>query len=235
MRDYRSAKVLKAEAEFLEENMRDLISVVIFDMDGVIIDSEPMQLSAYNKVLEDYGVRLSEEDFIRWCVGHKGYDIVTFLRNYFNLSESVENLLSAKNTAYLSLLRQNIHLMPGLLPLLDHLIKFGYRLAVASSSSVSDIEEVLAGLGIREKFQTVVSAEEVSKGKPAPDIFLETARRLDVTPDKCAVLEDSQSGVEAAALAGMYCIAVPNRFTAFQDFSRANVRVPDLFAVSRLL
>lgn len=142
-------------------------------MDGVLIDSEPMQLAAYNAVLESYAVQLSEEEFMRWCVGRRSYDIVVFLREHFQLSESVEQLLAAKNTAYASILRENIRPMPGLHPLLDHLTSSGYRLAVASSSSIADIEEILAGLRVREQFQIIVSGEEVSNGKPAPDIFLE--------------------------------------------------------------
>jgi beta-phosphoglucomutase family hydrolase len=208
---------------------------IIFDMDGVLIDSEPMQLAAYNAVLESYAVQLSEEEFMRWCVGRRSYDIVAFLREHFELSESVEQLLAAKNAAYASILRENIRPMPGLLPLLDHLTSSGYRLAVASSSSIADIEEVLAGLRVREHFEIIVSGEEVSNGKPAPDIFFEAARRLAVPPDECVVIEDSQRGVEAAVQAGMYCIAVPNRFTAAQDFSRAHRRVPDLLTISTLL
>jgi beta-phosphoglucomutase family hydrolase len=215
--------------------MKKVSRTIIFDMDGVLIDSEPMQLAAYNDVLGSYAVQLSEKEFMHWCVGRRSYDIAAFLREYFKLSESVEQLLAAKNTAYASILRENIRPMPGLLPLLDHLTSSGYRLAVASSSSIADIEEILAGLRVREQFQIIVSGEEVSNGKPAPDIFLEAAHRLAVPPDECVVIEDSQKGVEAAVQAGMYCIAVPNRFTAAQDFSRAHMRVPDLLTVSTLL
>lgn len=208
---------------------------VIFDMDGVLIDSQPMQLAAYNVVLGSYAVHLSEEEFMRWYVGRRSSDIVAFLREHFQLPESVEQLLAAKNTAYASLVRENMRPMPGLLPLLDHLTSSASRLAVASSSSVADIEEILAGLRIRQHFQFIVSGEEVPNGKPAPDSFLEAAHRLAVPPDECVVIEDSQKGVEAAVRAGMYCIAVPNRFTAAHDFSRAHMRVPDLLTVATLL
>lgn len=80
-----------------------------------------------------------------------------------------------------------------------------------------------------------MSGEEVPNGKPAPDIFLEVARRLAVPPEECVVIEDRQKGVEAAVGAGMYCLAVPNRFTSAHDFSRANLRVPNLLTVSTLL
>jgi beta-phosphoglucomutase family hydrolase len=226
---------MKAETETGETTMKKGSRAVIFDMDGVLIDSEPMQLAAYNVVLGSYAVQLSEEDFMRWCVGRRSPDIVAFLRKHFQLPESVDHLLSAKSRAYASLLRENMRPTPGLLPLLDHLARWGYRLAVASSSSVADIEEILAGLGVRKHFQSIVSGEEVSHGKPAPDIFLEAAQRLTVPPEECVVIEDSQNGVEAAVQAGMYCIAVPNRFTAAQDFSRAHMRVPDLLTVSTLL
>ncbi len=160
---------------------------------------------------------------------------MAFLRQHFQLPESVEQLLAAKNTAYTPIVRENMRPMPGLLPLLDHLTSSGYRLAVASSASVTDIEEILAGLRVRQHFQFIVSGEEVPKGKPAPDIFLEAARRLEVPPEECVVIEDSQKGVEAAVGAGMYCIAVPNRFIAAHDFSRAHMRVPNLLTVATLL
>jgi beta-phosphoglucomutase-like phosphatase (HAD superfamily) len=157
---------MKAETETGETTMKKGSRAVIFDMDGVLIDSEPMQLAAYNVVLGSYAVQLSEEDFMRWCVGRRSPDIVAFLRKHF---------------------------------------------------------------------QSIVSGEEVSHGKPAPDIFLEAAQRLAVPPEECVVIEDSQNGVEAAVQAGMYCIAVPNRFTTAQDFSRAHMRVPDLLTVFTLL
>jgi beta-phosphoglucomutase family hydrolase len=225
----------KAETGTGERQMKKGSRTVIFDMDGVIIDSEPLHLAAYNIVLGPYAVHLREEEFIRWCVGRRSSDIVAFLRKHFQLPESVEQLLAEKNTAYTSMVRENMRPMPGLLPLLDHLTSSAYRLAVASSASVADIEEILAGLRVRQHFQLIVSGEEVPNGKPSPDIFLEAARRLGVSPEECVVIEDSQKGVEAAVQAGMYCIAVPNRFTAAHDFSCANIRVPNLLTVSTLL
>ena len=134
--------------------MKKVSRTVIFDMDGVIIDSEPMQLAAYNVVLGSHAVQLSEEDFIRWCVGRRSPDIVAFLRNHFQLPESVEYLLSAKSTAYASILRENIRPMPGLLPLLDHLTSSGYRLAVASSSSVGISRKFLQGCEFASNFKS---------------------------------------------------------------------------------
>lgn len=208
--------------------MNRIFTTVVFDMDGVMIDSEPMQLAAYNVALTPLGVSLNKEDFIRWCVGRKSHENFTFLRDRFNLTESLENLLVAKDAAYQSILRANIHPMPGLFALLDHLTKARYLLAVASSSRLPDIEIVLNGLGIHHRFHAVVSGQEVAHGKPAPDIFLESARRLGVAAADCAVLEDSEVGVEAALCAGMFCIAIPNHFTTSQDFSRAHARIHNL-------
>lgn len=139
----------KEETGTGEKQMKKGSRIVIFDMDGVMIDSEPLHLAAYNVVLGPYAVHLGEEEFIRWSVGRSGSDIVAFLRQHFQLPESVELLLAAKNTAYTSIERENMRPMPGLLPLLDHLTSSAYCLAVASSSSVADIEEILARLRVR--------------------------------------------------------------------------------------
>jgi HAD superfamily hydrolase (TIGR01509 family) len=205
---------------------------VIMDMDGVMIDSEPMQLAAYNIVLAPHGIALSEADFINWCVGRKSRENFAFLRERFSLPESVDELLAAKDTSYSAILRDNMHPMPGLLALLERLTAARYLLAVASSSRRADIEAVLGGLSVQTYFREAVSGEEVARGKPEPDIFLEAARRLGVSPGTCVVLEDTQTGVEAATRAGMRCVAVPNRFTAQQDFSRANACVPNLDGVT---
>lgn len=212
--------------------MNRMINAVVFDMDGVMIDSEPMQFAAYSFALTPLGVSLKKEDFIRWCVGRKSYENFTFLRDYFGLTESVESLLAAKDTAYQSILCANLHPMPGLFALLDYLSEARSLLAVASSSRLHDIEIVLRGLGISHRFHVVVSGQEVAHGKPAPDIFLEAAHRLEVAAADCAVLEDTQAGVEAAVHAGMFCIAIPNHFTTSQDFSHAHARVHDLSEVS---
>ncbi len=215
--------------------MQPNIEAVIFDMDGVIIDSEPMQVKAYNKILKTYGVEVTEEEFIANYVGRKGTDILARLREIYQIPVNIDELLAAKNAAYLTILRKNIRPMPGLLELLDYLVPSRFRLGVASSSSLSDIEEVLKGIGIHERFTAIASGEEVLHGKPAPDIFLEAARRLSANPQACAVLEDTQIGVQAAVNAGMYCVAVPNRFTVGQDFSQAQARVENLQEVTSIL
>src|SRR4029077_3110202 len=169
-------------------------AAVIFDMDGVIIDSEPIQLAAYNQVLQPWHLQLSEADFIHWCVGRKARDNFAFLRKKFQLATSVEDLLSAKDEVYQALLRHRIVPMPGLLTLLKTLTRLRCPLAVASSSRLPDIELVLQRLDIQQLLTAIVSGQEVPSGNPAPDIFLEAARRLQVSPEQCAVFEDTQTG-----------------------------------------
>ena len=118
--------------------------------------------------------------------------------------------------------------MPGVPAVPLELRRRGYRLALASSSRPSLIAATLAAIGVEHVFEVVVSATEVGRGKPAPDIFLEAARRLGVLPDRCLVVEDSYNGVCAALAAGMRCVAIPCETTRHQNFSRATARLASL-------
>jgi len=125
--------------------------------------------------------------------------------------------------------------MPGVPDVPKRLFVDGYPLAVASSSEPEVIAAVIQALGLRGLFRAVVSAEEVPHGKPAPDVFLEAARRLDVAPARCLVIEDSAAGVRAAKAAGMTCVAIPCAETRHLDFSAADHRLATMTELSRLL
>ena len=121
--------------------------------------------------------------------------------------------------------------MPGVPDVPRALAARGLRLAVASSSSPVVIDATLTALGVRPLFQTTVSGVEVTRGKPAPDVFLEAAKRLGAAPDACVVVEDSERGVRAARAAGMRCVAIPCGETRHHDFGAATLvlsALPDL-------
>jgi HAD superfamily hydrolase (TIGR01509 family) len=131
------------------------------------------------------------------------------LKRRFGLRESVEELVALKNELYLEIAAAATVAYPEMRRFLQYVRRAGLLTAAASGSSAPVLERVLAAAGLDAELQVVVSAEEVARGKPAPDVFLEAARRLGVPAPECLVVEDSRHGVEAARSAGMRCMAIP--------------------------
>ncbi|MCL7426590.1 HAD family phosphatase [Streptomyces sp. YS415] len=182
---------------------------VIFDLDGTLVDSEPNYYEAGRQTLAEHGVPdFSWSEHERY-VGISTLETVTDWKARYGLRASVEELLAAKNRRYLGLARASTRAYPEMRKFVELLASDGVAMVVASGSSREAIEAVLAGTGLDGHLRTIVSAEEVDHGKPAPDVFLEAARRLGAEPADCVVLEDAAPGAAAAHAAGMRCIAIP--------------------------
>ena len=211
---FREAEVRDPEGNVIELSTRIApepaypVRAVIFDLDGTLIDSEPNYLEADRQLLARYGIPFTEEDKRRY-IGGSNLDMMNDLVRRFGLPASPEALGDEKNAIYLELARADTRVFPQMKRFLDLLLEHRVPVAVASGSAPEVIRQVLGQVGLGGVFEHLVSAEEVPKGKPAPDIFLETARRLGVPPQHCVVVEDSRPGVEAACRAFMRCIAVP--------------------------
>ncbi len=182
---------------------------VVFDLDGTLVDSEPNYYEAGRQTLAAHGV----SDFT-WSdheeyVGVSTQETVARWKERYGLGASVEGLLAEKNRRYLELARAATRVYPQMRAFVELLAGEGVPMAVASGSSPRAIEAILARTGLDAHLRTVVSADEVARGKPAPDVFLEAARRLGADPADCVVVEDAVPGAAAAHAAGMRCIAVP--------------------------
>ncbi|MEU8852434.1 HAD family phosphatase [Streptomyces sp. NPDC048564] len=190
--------------------MSDLGSTsVIFDLDGTLVDSEPNYYEAGRQVLAEHGVTdFTWSDHERY-VGISTLETVTLWKREYGLRASVDELLAAKNRRYLDLARTSTRAYPEMRKFVELLATEGVPLAVASGSSLEAITAILSGTGLDAHLRTAVSADEVDRGKPAPDVFLEAARRLGATPADCVVVEDAAPGAASAHAAGMRCIAVP--------------------------
>lgn len=195
-----------------------MISAVIFDLDGLLADTERLHCRAYQMAFEEHGVQLEDCDYAEhWVRFGKGIVDWVILRG---LTVDPQALRVRKSKHYLDLLAAALQPMDGALELLDFL-SGRTRMALASSSYRDAVDGVLAGLGIARYFDVIVSGLDVAQVKPAPDIFLKAAGDLGVPPSQCLVLEDAEKGVVAAHRAGMRCIAVPNEYTRHHDFSKA--------------
>ncbi|MEN8654154.1 HAD family phosphatase [Streptomyces sp. 21So2-11] len=201
---------------------------VIFDLDGTLVDSEPNYYEAGRRLLTQYGVAdFSWEEHARF-IGISTRETLEVLREQYRIEAPLEEMLARKNGLYLELARASTEVFPEMLTFVERLHADGTPMIVASGSSRAAIEAVLAGTGLDALITTAVSAEEVPYGKPAPDIFLEAARRIDADPADCVVLEDAAPGAAAARAAGMRCIAVPYVRAAVGDpaFTAAELLFP---------
>ncbi|WP_217213594.1 HAD family phosphatase [Streptomyces sp. AC550_RSS872] len=182
---------------------------VIFDLDGTLVDSEPNYYEAGRQLLTEHGITdFTWADHERY-VGISTLETVTLWKREYGLRASVDELLADKNRRYLDLARTATRVYPEMRELVELLATEGVVMAVASGSSREAITAILSGTGLDIHLRTVVSADEVERGKPAPDVFLEAARRLGAAPGDCVVLEDAAPGAAAAHAAGMRCIAIP--------------------------
>ncbi|MGC9599371.1 MAG: HAD family phosphatase [Minisyncoccia bacterium] len=206
-----------------------MIKAVIFDMDGLMIDSEPIQSKSFEYVLRTHDkAPIFNPNGLIQTIGITAKDNWILLKEKHNLTASVASLLAKKRSVYGKLLKENVKPQKGLFSLIKKLKKGGFKLGIASSSKLSNIKLVLSSLHLSRSFDVILSGESLTRGKPHPDIFLETARKLSVDPSDCVVLEDAESGVEAAHRAKMKVIAVPNKFTRDHDFKKADLVVSSL-------
>ncbi|WP_078897715.1 HAD family phosphatase [Streptomyces rimosus] len=182
---------------------------VIFDLDGTLVDSEPNYFEATRSALARYGVTgFTWEDHIRF-IGIGTRETLEALQREYAVDAPLDDLLAEKNRAYLERARAHTEVFPEMRKLVELLHAAGHPLAVASGSSRHAIEAVLGSTGLDAQLTVLVSAEEVGQGKPAPDVFLEAARRQGAAPRECVVLEDAPPGAEAARRADIRCIAIP--------------------------
>lgn len=207
-------------------------AAVVFDLDGVIVDSEPLQYASYAEVLARFGVRITPEEYGREWIG-TGRGPEYAVRTY-GLTVSPDELRALKTEIYRRRLSDEVALMPGAIEALDRL-GARFALGLATNSSAADTGIVLERFDLRRRFSAVVTREDYARAKPAPDAYLTAAARLGCAPRGCVVLEDSERGVSAAHAAGCACIAVPNRLTAGHDFSLAVRSVGGLDEVTTAL
>lgn len=184
------------------------MKAVIFDMDGVLVDSEPIHAAVFDQILADEGFDYPVEDVLEEGLGRTFPSQMGELIDRFGLDKPLEHYAALFEEGILRRLSEEAVPSPGAARLLDDLNGRGYKLGLASSSASGIVHGTLAVLGFQDLFEVIVSGDMAAASKPAPDIFLLTAERLGVRPGECLVLEDSPRGVEGAKRAGMFVVAV---------------------------
>lgn len=182
---------------------------LIFDMDGILIDSEPLWHRAEIAVFAEAGLALTAEDCLRTTGLRVDATVGFWCERFPRLASSRDALVAAILERLIALVREEGEAKPGIAEALAFARRAGLRLALASSSPYAVIEAVLARLGLSSAFEVIHSAEEEERGKPDPAVYLTTARKLEVDPADCVAIEDSPNGLLSAKAAGMRCIAIP--------------------------
>jgi beta-phosphoglucomutase family hydrolase len=206
------------------------IQGLIFDMDGVIVDSEPLHLLAYQELFGGCGLPYTAEQNSEF-LGCKDLHMCEILIERHKLPWTAPDMVLRKEEILTGLLQSQAAARSGLYEILERAKSLNIPRAIASSATLATINIVVDVLKIRDYFQTLTSGEEVEHGKPAPDVFLLAARRLGVLPQNCLVIEDTYNGIKAAKAAGMFCVAIPCAETKHQDHSMADLNLESLLQV----
>jgi len=186
------------------------ILAVVFDMDGVLVDTEHLWDEVREELTTEWGGRYTPEAQ-EAMMGMSSLEWSRYLHETVGLRAAPETINAEVVRRMLARYELELPVVPGAVEAVRRLDEEGFRLAVASSSNRELIDAVIRRLELTAAFEATVSSEEVARGKPAPDVYLEAARRLDVPPGRCAAIEDSASGIRAAHAAGMRVVAYPNR------------------------
>lgn len=199
-----------------------MLKAVIFDMDGVLIDSEPIHMKVFELLMDKLLIKFNKEYYMQFVGSTVGYMWNKVIKDY-NLKYRVEDLNDMSDVLLEEILGESGYpLMAGVKSLIDNLHKSGIKLAIASSSGIERIKNTAKRLDALEKIDVLVSGNTVKKPKPAPDTFLKAASELGVLPEECIVIEDSLNGMKAAKNAGMVCVKYENLSMGEVDSSYAD-------------
>ena len=190
---------------------------VIFDMDGVIFDTEKVYLDIWIEVFEKYGYKMTKELYVNVMGTGRKNVIKTFLEN-FGDDLPIEKMYEEKdNQLFYIIENQGIPLKEGVKELFSMLKEENYKIALATSAKRERVEKQIKDKWLKESFDAIVCGDDVEKGKPSPDIFLKAAKKIDVEPENCFVVEDSPAGIKAAFSGGMKGIHVEDLKVADED------------------
>jgi beta-phosphoglucomutase len=204
---------------------------IIFDLDGLLVDSEPLQERAIGGVLARYGIHLSTDDFVAMVGISTPQNFLDILHRHGPF-ETLDRLLEQKHALYREIAGAELRPMPGAIALVKAAAAAEIPRAVASSSPLADVALSLEAVGLAADLPLRIGGDQVAATKPAPDLYLRGLELIGLPAARCVGLEDTAHGVHAAKAAGLACVAVPNRHTHGQDLSAADQKISSLDALS---
>ncbi len=185
------------------------VKAVLFDFDGVVVQSELLHRKTFLDVLSPFGIRVSEERWFREFAGTGSRNIITRLMNEAGVKKDVDGLMAVRRDLYAEhIKRGELRLVKGILGFLQKLKEMDIKCAVVSGGHSSNVNLALDRVGLRDFFGVVIGAEDITKRKPDPEGYLVAAQRLGVGPSECIIIEDSIAGATAAKAAGMKFVIV---------------------------
>lgn len=207
----------------------------LFDMDGVIVHTNPYHKKAFKIFLEKHNVSLTDEELKEHVYGRTNAEIFPYIFKDEYTEEKGEEWANEKESLFRELYKDDAKPVPGLVNFLEELKKGGIKSAVGTSAPVENLDFIMEALDLRKYFDAFLHSADVSEGKPNPEIYLKAADRLNVNPDSCVVFEDSIAGVKAGINAGMKVVAVATTHSA-EEFEGSHLVIKDFeeFTVEKL-
>ena len=210
-----------------------MIKTVIFDMDGVIVDTEPVHHYAYNQCFKQLGIEITPEMYASFT-GNSTKNIFEKLKLQFNLTDDVRTLVETKRNLFNDAFdnKEDLYLLNGVEELIKDLYNNGMQLVLASSSATVTINRIFKRFGLHQYFTHIVSGEDFPKSKPHPAIFQHAAFISQTSVENCIVIEDSTNGIIAAKAAGIYCIGYDSINSKMQNYTLADSVISDFSELS---
>ena len=205
-----------------------MLKAVLFDMDGVIVDTEPLHYKAYQKMFAKVGIEVSSEMY-EGFTGQSTYGICKQLCSHFNLELEPQELVQIKRNYFTKLFfdDDDLKLLDGVEKLINNYFDHGLTLVMASSASMFTINNVMKRFKLDRFFSNKLSGADLKASKPHPEIFINAAKAADALPNECFVIEDSTNGIRAAHKAGIYCVAYKSEHSKNQDYTLVDMLISD--------
>lgn len=210
------------------------IKAVIYDVDGTMVNSEPLHVAAWDQALREYGFELLNlsESFRETMAGKKPIVIAQEMVEELTLPTVTENFLALKSSFFLEKAREHLEGMPGVVESVHRFKDAGYKLAIGTSLDKDYLDLILNRLNLAGLFDAIVTGDQIKNGKPHPETYVTVFERLELEPTECVVLEDAQTGIQSAKAAGALCIAIINNDAVTQRTEEADIVVSSLNEVT---
>ncbi|MFI1743008.1 HAD family hydrolase [Thalassobellus sediminis] len=205
-----------------------MLKAIIFDMDGVIINSEPLHHKAYHKMFKEVNIDVTDALY-ESCTGQSTLNVCKFVKDTFNLKETPETLVAIKRKHYEYIFENDktFDLIEGVLDLIKDYHANGLTLILASSASMPSINRIFNRFDLNKYFKSKLSGADLKASKPHPEIFINAAKAAGYNTEECIVIEDSTNGIAAANAANIFCIGFDSKHSKNQDYTNANLKIKD--------